>query len=99
MVKLFLNYLELSSNILHDTVIYNNKISLNKGIYNLYFNVHSKKGIWCSCTETKDGFYMSRFLSKWEYNSKNNNTKYILSPSSKIPILIYPLIYTRFYKK
>ena len=72
-IKLLINNFVLKSSIFHKkfTFSYNKQILLDKGEYNLYFIVQTTNGIWCSCPETKKGYYMSRFLSKWNYIPKN----------------------------
>ena len=93
LVKLYMNDLELYSKNLSNatTVIFNKQIYLDKGSYNLYFIVYSEN-MWCSCPETKDGFYMSRFLSKWEYSNKKSqiNKKNKINKINKINIGILP---------
>tara|TARA_Y100000590_G_C15420624_1_gene901266 strand:+ start:72 stop:833 length:762 start_codon:yes stop_codon:yes gene_type:complete len=73
--------LYLNNNILFQQKIYNkfthlyNKIlTLNQGNYSLFYKVFSNKGLWCSCPENKNGFFMSRFLSKWEYYKQSNKS-------------------------
>jgi len=99
-VKLFINDLELSLKTSQKafTFSYNKKISLTKGLYNLYFMVYSQKGIWCSCPEIRDGFYMSRFLSKWEYFEDKNPNGINYGLHQGLNILLYSLVHNNEYK-
>ena len=77
-LTLYLNNKILIKNIYNNTFTftYNKILILNKGQYYLYFKTYSDD-LWCSCPENKNGFIMSRFLSKWEYSNNTQNKNLI----------------------